>query len=100
MRLTPSATPAAGPSSQEYRLRQACKELEGVFLRHLVAGMRATVPEGGLLGDSPGADLYSSLADEALAGQLTESGGLGLADTLYEQLAPRVIPSAGRQKTP
>jgi flagellar protein FlgJ len=85
------AGPGPGQPEAEYRLRQACRDLEAVFMRHLVSGLRATVPEGGLVGESAGSELYREMADEVLAGSLADAGGVGLADLLYHQLHDRVV---------
>ncbi len=67
-------------------LRQACREFEGLLLEQMLAAMRRSVPESGLFGSSPAAEIYASLRDQDLAKELAGQGGIGLADALYRQL--------------
>jgi len=90
----PPAPATRAAAAEALRLRQACRDLEAVFLRHLVAGMQATLPEGGLGGSSAGSGLYNAMIEETLANSLADAGGVGLADLLYQQL---YAPVAGKE---
>jgi len=84
-----------GPANpEEYRLRQACRDLEEIFMRYLVREMKIT---GGPKTDGPGAagsDQYDVIIEEAMATALTHSGGIGVADVLYKQLRDAVAGAA------
>jgi flagellar protein FlgJ len=79
-----------GAAAQRQRLRRACRDLEAVFLGHLVRSMRSTAGEKGIFGKAPGAEIYGSMMDDALASALADAGGAGLADLLYRQLQGRL----------
>lgn len=83
--------PQAGQAALERRLRRACRDLEAVFLRHLLEKMRQTLPKGGLLGQSRGEELFRSMLDDALADEMAKSGSLGLGQVLYDQLSRSIL---------
>lgn len=61
------------------------EQFEGLLMQQLWSIMRKTA--GGLGGGSgPGAGMYAHMMDEAVAGQLTRAGGLGLAAQLERSL--------------
>lgn len=76
-----------GDATARSELSEACQKLESLFLRWLLKEMRATVPESGLLDQSPGRETYEDLLDDALATSLARGGGFGLAKALEAQLA-------------
>jgi len=76
------------PSTQRERdLYKQALDLEGVFTEHLVSAMMASAqgPEGG----SGGTAIYRQMTTQALNDALLSGGGLGLAGSLYGQLAQR-----------
>ena len=75
-----------GEAAPEERLREASREMEGVFVQHLTRALRATVPGGGNP-DAPGAELYGSLLDEHLAVIVASDTRTGIAEALYRQLS-------------
>ncbi|BBB91542.1 MAG TPA: rod-binding protein [Methylomusa anaerophila] len=70
------------------KLKQACRDMEAVFLNIMLTRMRATVPKSGLLGDNKEENIYQSLLDTELTKNMAQAGGIGLADMLYRQLSP------------
>ena len=68
------------------RLQKACKELESIFITHMLKSMRATVDEGGLIEDSNASQIIKSMFDENLARGIAQGGGIGLAKILFESL--------------
>lgn len=93
---TPSTAPAhlasAPVTAEEARLRQAARDLEGVFLAELVKAMRESIPEDGLTGGGMGEEIFTSLLDQHLAPQVGEGWTRGIADSLYRQLRGHVAP--------
>lgn len=84
MTITPlaSSEPAA-PSRQQQELRTACNQMEGLFLQTLLKeGMKSLLE--GAEGHSGSALSY---AMEQTADEMARSGGLGVADSLYEKLS-------------
>lgn len=80
------------------KLRQTCKDMEAVFLNMMWSSMRATVPKSSLLGNSNQQEIMQSMLDSEMTKNISQSGGMGLGDMLYRQLAPSVLPSS-QEKT-
>ncbi len=68
------------------RRRMALQEMEQYFARLLLREMRATVPQGGLFPRSAQQAHFEEMLDDALSAEMAESGQLGLARLLEEQL--------------
>jgi flagellar protein FlgJ len=75
---------------EDKKLKEACKGFETMFLQMMYRSMRATVPESPLFGKSNAMSIFEEMRDNELMKQTAESGGLGLADIIYKQLAPSV----------
>jgi len=71
----------------EESLKKACTEFEAMFLQMMYKQMKAAIPQADLIPKSVGRDIYESMLDEKLVEQAAESGGVGIADTLYKQLS-------------
>ena len=64
---------------------KAAKEMEGMFLSLLVKEMRQTIgSENGFAGDP--SDTIGGLYDQLMGDHLTNSGGIGLADSVRDAL--------------
>jgi murein DD-endopeptidase MepM/ murein hydrolase activator NlpD len=68
------------------QLKKLAQQFESVFLTQLMSVMRENGGEGGFFEGTTGSDLYMSMMDQGLAQALSEKGGLGLAEPLYEYL--------------
>ncbi len=63
------AAPRADAARDDARLRQAARQLTGVFAQQLFKAMRATVPEGeGIVSGGSGESMFTGMLDEHLAG--------------------------------
>lgn len=70
------------------KLREACEEIEAIFIHQMLRQMRATVPSGGLLSESNAAKIYRDMLDEEYSRIMAHSPtNMGLAEMLYKQLA-------------
>ena len=78
-------------------LKQVAREFEALFLSQLLSVMREGMGEEGLFEGTTGQDVYTSMMDQALAQALADRGGIGLAETLYQQLKDLDAASAGRE---
>lgn len=79
--------PGIPPADQDdRRLLEVSREFEGIFLRQLLRQMRATVPRSDLVQASFGREVFEGMQDDLLAGEMSKSGGIGLAEMLYRQL--------------
>ncbi len=79
---------------EESQLRQACQDLEEVFMRYVVREMKIISQQQEAGPGSAGAEQYSALIEEAMAKALTEAGGVGIADLLFRQLQTAVLGAA------
>jgi len=82
------------PNHDDRQLRQACRDLEEVFMRYVVREMSLLGNPTGSGPGTAGSAQYGALAEEALASALTDAGGFGIADTLYTQLKEAVAGAA------
>jgi len=76
-------------------LNGACEDFESVLLNYMFQSMKKTVGEGGIFGDSFQRNMYESLYIEKISEKIAEERDLGLADSLYRQLAARSEADAG-----
>ncbi len=73
-------------SGDKEELKEVAAEFESFFIYYLFQRMRATIPKGGLLGESTQRDMYTSMLDEEMARKLAAGGGIGLSKMIIEQL--------------
>ena len=90
MKVTPTngLDPEAGKEIKKQKLKKACEDFETIMTTFLLKSMHETVLRTESEGFGSGRDLYESMMDEAVAGELSHNQGLGLAKLLYKQLAP------------
>ncbi len=69
------------------KLKEAAQDFEAIFLTMILKNMRKSVPESGLFGTGPGADIYAGMFDENIARTVARKGGIHLSDTIIESLA-------------
>ncbi|MEF2231362.1 MAG: rod-binding protein [Pseudodesulfovibrio sp.] len=81
----------AGPDAKDKtkKLRDACQKFEAVFIGKLWKEMRSTVKKEGYL-HSRQEDQYLSMFDRDFAEKMAASGGIGLADLIYDQLSEKL----------
>lgn len=77
-----------GPN-KEQQLRKACENFEAVFISKLWKEMKSTVPKEGYL-HSKQEDQYMAMFDRDFAEKMAQSGGIGLADMIYDQLSQKL----------
>lgn len=77
-----TARPSSEPSAQD-----AGKQLEAFFVRRMLSEMRKTVGEGMLSGGYAG-KMFQDMLDEAMATNVSKSGGLGIAEVMSAELDP------------
>jgi flagellar protein FlgJ len=85
--LPPEANSGANLQRDEQtRLRDMAKEFEATFLSMLLKEMRQTLePDGGFFAGDTG-DVQGGLFDLFLGRHLAEVGGIGMANSLMQQL--------------
>lgn len=87
----PATPPVVSPPSQEPAradLRAAAKQLEAVFLAEMLeaAGLGKSRDA---FGGGVGEDQFSSFLVQAKAQKLVETGGIGLAESIFQALKDR-----------
>lgn len=87
-----------GKPDQKAKLREACEGFESLFVQKLWEQMRKNVQKSGYL-HSRDEQTYQSLYDVEFSKKMTQAGGIGLADMLYEQLSQR-LGQASRSASP
>lgn len=73
------------PASDDARLRQSSRDLEGFFVEQLFKAMRETVPEGTLLSGGAGEEMFTGMMDAHLAAQVPGQWSDSLGEALYRQ---------------
>ena len=66
---------------------KVAKQFESMFIQMMLKSMRDALPKEGLF-SSNDMDTYTEMADQQIAVNLAESGGIGLADVIARQLRP------------
>jgi flagellar protein FlgJ len=80
------------------RLHTAATQLEGVCLDMLFSAMRETVPQQSIFGkQSAGEQTFQTMLDEQRSQQMAQSGSMGIAKVLEEQLKQSVLADASRE---
>ena len=69
-------------------LEEVAAQFESIFLQQMLKSMRDATTKRDLF-DSSQMDTYQSMADQQLAVQLSEQGGIGLARMMVEQMQTR-----------
>jgi flagellar protein FlgJ len=73
--------------SKTEKVQKTAKDFEQVFLEDVMNRMGEGLGEEGPLGGgSDGGSVYRSMLMKEYAGQITKSGGVGIADAVYRQL--------------
>lgn len=88
-----AATAVSGGSAQNERLRAAAEKIEVQFLSTFLKLSEAGASPG-LMGGGIGEEQFKSFLRDAQATEIAKSGGLGLAESLYEALTQSVTPDA------
>lgn len=71
----------------EPKLKQACQDIEAMFIQQMFKQMRATVPKGGLIPESMGTKIYEEMLDAEYSKLMASSpDNFGIAEMLYQQL--------------
>jgi Rod binding domain-containing protein len=76
----------SGEYKDEKELRALADQFEAIFVNQLMKSMRATLPKDGMLQSFSG-DMYESMFDQEVSGEMSKGKGMGLADVLYAQLS-------------
>ena len=85
--------PAANPNyvkearAKRDKLKKVTQDFEAEFITQMLKQVRKSMTgENGLFGNSPESKQYRDMVDEATAQNLSKSGGLGLAKSLFKSM--------------
>ncbi|MFH1982214.1 MAG: rod-binding protein [Pseudomonadota bacterium] len=98
-RVRTAAVRSDAPRSPD-ELKRVCQEMESLFINQLLKEMRQSIPKGGLFEENNAEEMFKGMHDEALAGQIAGSGGLGLARVLMAQLSQNQASADGAPEGP
>lgn len=81
----------------EKKLKQACSDLEAIFVSMVFKQMRSTVQKAGLFDGGMAEELYEEMLYDKYAEEASKGEGIGLADLLYKQLSKSLKPERERE---
>ena len=70
---------------QKIALRKACKDFESFFVKELIASSESGKSEG-IFGSDSSANIIQSMTRDALTESVQQGGGLGIWQSMYQQL--------------
>jgi flagellar protein FlgJ len=73
-------------AASDAELESASREFESLLLNMMIREMRATVPESALFPETMAEEIFSSMLDEKIAGEMAENGGIGISRMVFNQL--------------
>lgn len=73
---------------EDAKLKDAVQQYEQVFLKQLFAEMRKSIPKTNMFGEEPSKEqeMFEDMLDDERAKAWSQSGGIGLASIMYDQL--------------
>jgi flagellar protein FlgJ len=70
-------------------MRDVCRQMESLFIHHLLKEMRATVHKSGFISGGRAEEIYTSMMDAEMAINISKRGGIGLSEMLLQQIGSR-----------
>ncbi|MBW2591208.1 MAG: rod-binding protein [Deltaproteobacteria bacterium] len=77
----------ASSVQRDAELKEACCELESLFINYLLKEMRQTIDKSGFISGGRAEEIYTSMLDTQMAKQFAHKGGIGLSSIFMEQLS-------------
>ena len=78
------------------QLKEACAELESLFIFYLLKEMRATIPKTGLISGGRAEEIYTSMLDSEISKEMASQRGIGISSLILDRLESR--PGAVEEK--
>ncbi|MAJ43599.1 MAG: hypothetical protein CMF96_02495 [Candidatus Marinimicrobia bacterium] len=72
-------------NSQDLKLRESAKQLEGVFLQYFLKPMEEAMTKG-MMGDKGGPNLAKNMFTQVMSDALSDNNNIGLSDQIYDHL--------------
>lgn len=79
-------------SNDDEQLKQAAKMYEGHFLNEMVKAMRGTISHSELTKPTMAEEIYTDKLFDNYVESWSDSGGIGLAEIIYQQIKDRFFP--------
>jgi Rod binding domain-containing protein len=76
----------AKPGTIEAKARKSAEDFEGVFLQTMVQEMLAGIGKDGPLGEGEAGGAWRGMLVQEYAGKMAQSGGIGIADSVYRSI--------------
>ncbi|MDE4542789.1 rod-binding protein [Thermoanaerobacterium sp. R66] len=77
-------------NKDKQKLKEACIDLEAVFVNQMLTEMRNTIPKDPLTGDDFATDVFTTMMYDNYAKSIAQNSGIGLADEMYNQLSKKI----------
>ena len=74
------------------KLKDACRDMEALFLAHLLKELRKTISKSGFISGGKAEEIFTSMMDVELSKKMSDAGGIGLSSLLIQQLARQSEP--------
>jgi len=71
------------------QLKEACSELESLFIFYLLKEMRATIPKTGLISGGRAEEIYTSMLDSQISKEMASQRGIGFSSLILDRLESR-----------
>ncbi|MEA4845822.1 MAG: rod-binding protein [Clostridiaceae bacterium] len=81
----------------EKKLKEACSDLEAIFVSMMFKQMRNTVQKSGLFDGGMAEEVYEDMLYDKYAEEVSKGSGTGLGDLLYRQLSKSMKPEGGEK---
>jgi Rod binding domain-containing protein len=69
------------------KLKKLSVDYESFFMKEVISAMRKTVPTGGATSGGNAEEIFKSMQDDQLAGNMAKQGNSGIAQELYNKLS-------------
>jgi flagellar protein FlgJ len=89
--LTPPHQASDADGAKVAEQRKAAQQFEAIFLRQLLGSLEKA---GGFGGSDSGSAIFGSMMVGALADSAAASGGIGLADIIFQAMMPPTPPGS------
>ena len=83
-KLEPDNSPESKLKQRNIKLKEKAREMESIFLSQMIKAMRKTIPENPW--SKSKSNLPSMMFSSVMGKAMTKSGGIGLADEIYNSL--------------
>lgn len=85
--LAVARTPKTGTKGDDpAALKEKCRQFEAILIESMFKGMRATVPQSGLLEKGLAGEIFEEMRDAEIARHMAAGQGIGIAEALFRQL--------------